>query len=244
MLGRYFSLLSAIFILVSCQFTETLTLNEDGTGRMSLSVDLSDMMAMTGEMSKDSSYVKMDTIIYFKDVLEEKKDSIALLPIEEQKRFEAMENYNFHIITDPETKQMTVDVFIDFKDVSEANDLMKGFNQTEDLFSVMSEPNKEEEKEPEVVRVAYSYKKGSFKRDAYIVDKELHQTQLESMKQSESFMGGMVYKIKYTFPRKIKKASVEDASYSLDGKTIEFERKYLEFMKNPDIMDLEVELEK
>ena len=238
------SLLLVFFLLVSCQFTETLSLNEDGTGRMSLSVDLSEMIAMTGKMAKeDSSYVKMDTIISFKDILEEKKDSIALLPIEEQKRLKAMENYYYHMITDPETKQMMVDVFIDFKNVSEANDLMKGFNQSEDLFSMNSDPNKKEEKDPETVRVAYTYKKGSFKRDAYIVDKELHQTQLDSMKQAESFMNGMVYKIKYTFPRKIKMASVEDATYSLDGKTIEFERKYLEYMKNPDVMDLEVELE-
>ena len=57
-------------------------------------------------------------------------------------------------------------------------------------------------------------------------------------------MSGMTYKLKYTFPRKIKKSSVEDATYSLDGKTIEMERSFIDYIKNPDIMDLEVELEK
>ena len=37
--------------LVSCQFTETLVLNEDGTGTMAISMDLSEMMAFSGEMA-------------------------------------------------------------------------------------------------------------------------------------------------------------------------------------------------
>ena len=63
--------------LVSCQFSEPSILNEDGTGRMSLTMDMSEMMAMmpTG----DSTMVKMDSIISFKKLFEEKKDSIATL---------------------------------------------------------------------------------------------------------------------------------------------------------------------
>jgi hypothetical protein len=63
------------------------------------------------------------------------------------------------------------------------------------------------------------------------------------MKQAEAFMGGAIYRLKYTFPKKIKKVSVEDATFSLDGKTMEFERSMLEYMKDPDILDVEVELE-
>ena len=40
------------------------------------------------------------------------------------------------------------------------------------------------------------------------------------------------------------KASAKDAKLSLDGKTIEIERSFLAYLKNPDILDLEVELEK
>ena len=63
------------------------------------------------------------------------------------------------------------------------------------------------------------------------------------MKQAEGFMGTMVYKLKYTFPKKIVKSSIEDARFSLDGKTIEVESTFLEYLKNPDVLDLEVELE-
>ena len=57
-------------------------------------------------------------------------------------------------------------------------------------------------------------------------------------------MSGITYKVKYTFPRKIKSTSVEDATFSLDGKTLELQRNFIDYMKNPDVLDIEVVLEK
>ncbi|MEZ4778917.1 MAG: hypothetical protein R2786_05980 [Flavobacteriaceae bacterium] len=229
--------------LVSCQFTETMVLQEDGSGRMNLSVDLSEMMAFGGEMTKDSSFVKMDTIYNFKDLLELKKDSIAQLPVDEQKRLRAMENYKLHLVTDPETNTMVVDVFTDFKNVAEANELMKGFEQSQGIMPGSTSSDSKKESEPEVIGVSYSYTKGKFKRDAFIKDKAEHQKQIDSLKNAEAFMSGISYKIKYTFPKKIKNTSVEDATFSLDGKTLELERGFVEYLKNPDVLDIEVELE-
>ncbi len=101
MVYKLLALIGLIFCLVGCQFTETMVLNEDGTGRMTLSMDLTEMMAISGEMGKDSTMVKQDTVISFKDILEEKKDSIAELPKEERQRLEAMENYNLRMFSDP-----------------------------------------------------------------------------------------------------------------------------------------------
>jgi len=109
-------------LLVSCQFTETLVMNEDGTGTMAISMDLSEMMAFSGEMAQDSSMVKQDTIVSFKDLLEQKKDSIAQLPMAEQKRLKAMKNYKMKMVTDPETNKEVIDIFTDFQNISEAND--------------------------------------------------------------------------------------------------------------------------
>ncbi len=237
-------LLVLFFTLVSCQFTETMVIHEDGSGRMTISMDLSEMMAFSGEMKSDSTITKMDTIIPFKYIFEEKKDSIAQLSSREQKRLKDLENYSIHLITDPETSQMVIDIFIDFKDVSEANDLMKAFDETEGLISVIPAGGGDSNSGDNNVGVRYSFKKGVFKRDSYIIDKEKHNIQIDSIKGVESFMSGMTYKLKYTFPRKIKKSSVEDATYSLDGKTIEMQRSFIEYIKNPDVMDLEVELEK
>lgn len=237
-------LLFAVAFLTSCQFTETMVLNEDGSGRMSIKMDLSEMMALGGELSNDSTEVKKDTIIAFKDIFEEKKDSIATLPMAEQKKLKAMENFKIHMISDPDEGVMIVDLFTDFKNVSEANDLLRGFEQTENVIpGNSSEDEGSSEPEPELIGVSYSYDNGKFIRDAFIKDEKQHSKQIDSLKQIESFMSGTLYKIKYTFPKRIKSSSVEDATFSLDGKTIEIQRPFLDYFKNPDVLDVEVELE-
>ncbi len=244
MLQKFLLLLVLLFTLVSCQLTETMVIHEDGSGSISISMDLSEMMAFSGEMMTDSTITKMDTIIPFKYILEEEKDSIAQLSIREQIRLKELENYNIHLLTDPEINQMVIDIFTDFKDVSEANDLMKAFDETDEFIPGMKMDEDDDSSNETNVGVNYSFKRGVFKRDSYILDPEKYQVQMDSIKEVESFMSGMTYKLKYTFPKKIKNSSVEDATYSLDGKTIEMERSFIDYIKNPDIMDLEIELEK
>src|SRR5690606_24573478 len=96
---------------------------------------------------------------------------------------------------------------------------------------------------PDFIGTAFSYKNGRFKRDAYIKDKKVHQQQMDSMKQAEAFLSGANYTLKYTFPREIKKVSNEAATFSEDKKTVILQKPFLEYLKNPDILDLEVELE-
>ena len=48
MLKKIFLLLVAVFTFVSCQFTETLTINEDVSGRMSMNIDMKEMMGLQG----------------------------------------------------------------------------------------------------------------------------------------------------------------------------------------------------
>jgi hypothetical protein len=141
---------------------------------------------------------------------------------------------------------MIYDISTNFKNISEANDILNGLEQAGNLI-----PNpdanteiKKEEDSPEIVGVNYSFEKGIFKRDAYIKDEKLHQQQVDSMKQAEAFMGSSNYVLKYTFPKKIKKTSNPDATFSEDKKTVSIQAPFLEYFKNPDLLDLEVELEK
>jgi hypothetical protein len=250
MLSKFVFGLVLAFTVISCQFTETMVLNEDGSGRMAIEMDLSEMMAFGG-MEIDSVPVKMDTLISMKKFLEEKKDSIATLTSAQQKKLKESENYNIHMTMDTEASSMFVDVYIDFKNVKEANNLMNGLGQGLSQSSSFmpgasidaAQGEAEEEESPEVVGIDFSFKNGVFKRDAYIIDEKQHQQEIDSMKSAEAFMSSMKYKLKYTFPKKILRSSVEDATYSLDGKTIELERNFIDYMKDPNVLDLEVEIE-
>ncbi len=234
--------------LVSCQFTETMVLNEDGSGRMSVSMDLSEMMAFTQEFQKDSTLTKQDTIIPFKAIFEEKKDSIAKLPAKQQARLKKMEKYSAHLVTDPEKGTMILDVFVDFASVSEADNLMNGFSQAEGLVpksgtNMTEDASEEKEEEPEIVGVTYAFKNGIFKRDAFIKDKAAHKKQIDSLQSAKAFMEDISYTLKYTFPKPIKESSAEDAMYSLDRKTVQVTRKFIDYMTDPNVLDLEVVLE-
>jgi len=244
MIKKLLSVFAIATVLVSCQFTETMVLQEDGSGTLSISMDLKEMMAF-GNLTKDSSMVKTDTVIRLKDVMREKKDSIATLTKAQQKRLKSIENFNFRTLIDPEKGEMFFDIFTDFKKVSEANDMMSAFEEGGNFFqSSDSETTiNTDPKSSGAIGVSYYFKKGKFTRDAYVKDKEVYQTQIDSMKSAEAFMSSMMYKLKYTFPRRIVKASMEDARLTMDGKTIEIEVSMLEYLKNPDLLDLEVELE-
>ena len=238
----FLSLISTLFI--SCQFSETMVLNEDGSGTMSVEVNMNEMMAF-GAMGGDTEIVKMDTIISMRQFLEEKKDSISQLSKEEQLKLKKLENYTIHVKMDSENSEMLYDISTDFKSVNEANDILNGLEQATNFGPKENEEeNKTKEDSPEIIGVNYSFEKGIFKRDAYIKDKILHQQQVDSLKQSEAFLGGAMYSLKYTFPKPVKKVSDAAATLSLDKKTLTLTKPFVEYFKNPDVLDLEVELAK
>lgn len=239
------SILLTVTLLMSCQFKETMVMDENGQGRISVQIDLAEMMAFGGGFGADSTMTKQDTIIAFKDFLIEKKDSIATLPLAEQERLKALENYNLHMVIDPEAEEMLMDLFIDFEDISDANDIFRGFEQASSLMpgDVIDVGGDDSKSDEQVIGVRYEFEKNSFKRDSYIINEEAYQAQMDSIGSIEAFLSSVEYTLEYSFPRKIKSASVEDATYSLDGKTIEIRRKFIDYMKNPDVLDLEVDLE-
>lgn len=233
------------FTATSCQFTETMVMNEDGSGTMSVEVNLNEMMAFGGMGMTDSMKVKMDTIVSMKQFLEEKKDSISKLSMADQQKLKKLENFNIHMKMDSETSEMVYDISTKFKNISEANDILNGLEQASNLMPDQDSNSemKKEENSPEVIGVNYSFKNGVFKRDAYIKDEKQHQQQVDSMQQAEAFMGGSNYTLNYTFPKKIKKTSNPEATFSADKKTVSVEAPFIAYFKNPDLLDLEVELE-
>jgi hypothetical protein len=197
-------------------------------------------------MQMDTTTVKMDTTISMKQFLAEKRDSIAQLSEEEQQKLRIMENYTVQLVMDSDTPEMFVTVSNSFRDIAEANDLQSSLDEALSLLPQDSQTNTEISADPDsdVIGVRYTFSNGNFKRDAYIKDEALYQKQLDSLEQAEAFMSGMNYKLHYTFPRRVKSTNISEATFSLDGKTLQIERSFLEYFKNPDILDVEVELEK
>ena len=52
MIKKLFFLIVMATTIISCQFTETMVLNEDGSGRMSIELNVDDFLAMGGRPAR------------------------------------------------------------------------------------------------------------------------------------------------------------------------------------------------
>ena len=242
---KLFFLLVSTAVVSSCQFTETMVMNADGSGTMSVELDLSEMMMFSGMSDDETDEIKTDTIIRMKDYLVEMKDSISNLSEAEQQRLKKLESYIMHIKIDSEEQAMKYDISINFQHVSESNEILNALEQVENLSPSVEEDASgvKKEESQDIIGVAYFFENNRFRRDAYIKDEKLHKQQVDSLQATEAFFASSQYTLNYTFPKKIIKASNPNAVYSNDKKTIIIGAKFIDYFKDPDLLDLEVVLE-
>lgn len=234
-------------VITSCQFNESMVLNDDGSGTLEMDIDLSQLMEITQSMGGESVEVFKDTTIFLREFLESKKDSISRLPKEEQEVLSKLENYRIRFQSNTDEGKTVYSVATDFKDITELDNLHDLLNRLNDLAPSSQETtglrSDQNAKEPDIVGVRYSLKNNVFTRDAYIKDEKLFKQQMDSLEMAEAFFAGSIYSLSYTFPRKIKKISNSNAMKSNGGKTVILRVPFLDYYKNPDVLDLTVELE-
>lgn len=229
--------------LTSCMFTEELSINNDGSGTYEFKMDMSQMMeSMKGMSNKDSLKEPevLDTIVFFKDILVEKKDSISKLTKDEQSLLKGLEGLKLHMQVDEENGKMLMDFVMDFKNIAELKDMQNKISKAQALNDGKNEDNSLKSK----ADVEYLFDGKTFKRK--VIMKELSEEKLQeveqSIKQSSSFLEGTMYKIIYHFESDIDNVSFNDAIISNDKKTVTIEVPLDSVMKNPKWLDFEVKL--
>ncbi|MDC6384892.1 hypothetical protein D2V93_15085 [Flagellimonas taeanensis] len=230
-------------LAISCNFTEEIHLKEDGSGKLSINFDGSELMQMAGDEMAKTNEKAVDSIISFKELLEERKDSIAQLSPEEQAKLKRLEPFDLRMVMNPEEKIMSFDLFSDFTNISEMNDAFNTFQEASLMGSSKTQQPTPVPASEQSTEVNYTFAKNKFTRTAKIVDQELFQQSMDSLQGAEMFLSGSTYTLKYHFPRRVKSTTLEEATFSADGKTLIYEISFLELMKNPSLLDLEVELE-
>ncbi len=237
-------MLLLLALTVSCNFTEEIFLEENGSGKISINFDGSELMQMGGDEMMASTEKAIDSTLSFKQFLEEKKDSIAELSPEQQAKLKKLAPFNLHMIMNPETKEMKFDMYSSFDNINEVGDAFNTF-QNMDALSPAGRANQTQflSNDNESSEVSYNFKDHTFSRTAKILNTELHQQAIDSLAGAELFLTGSTYTLKYHFPKRVKSASTEKATFSADGKTMIYEVGFLDLMKNPEILNIEVELE-
>ncbi|MDO5968435.1 hypothetical protein Q4Q35_01310 [Flavivirga aquimarina] len=250
-MNRFNALIVFIFSIVftGCQFSENIYIKEDGSGRMEFSFDGTQLMQMAGEEMSKGQEEAIDSTFSFKELFEAKRDSISKLSEEEQLKLKRLEPFNMHMVMNPETSEMKFDMYTDFKEVSELQDMFKAMNS---FGGMNGKSGDQANKKPNPfsslgtdgsTTLNYNYDGKKFKRTAKIVDKEAYKQVTDSLGEMAVMFGSSMYKLNYHFPKPIKSVSNEKAMFSADRKSFTVEFGFMEYISNPEALNLEVVLE-
>ncbi|WP_299338076.1 hypothetical protein [uncultured Psychroserpens sp.] len=259
---RYLFVLASLFLLTSCNFTEEITFNEDGSGEFIMSYDMSEVMKtlekeMGGGQNKEGKEkVKMDSVIYFKDLLVDKADSIATLPVEEQEKIKSMKDIVMKMSMDEENGVFNLGVGSTFTSLEELPEALKKIDEakslnsnTDQTFSKMGDSQVAKASEDMFEYVDFSYDGKTFSRSLK-KDYKKSEDNMEALNKEISEMGeakemfeSMSYTLVYNFPKPIKSVTNKNAEISNDGKTVTLKMNFIEMIKSPEMMTLDVVLE-
>ncbi len=262
-------ILSSLVILAmvsSCIITESIVFNDDMSGIYKLTYDLSEIKDSTAvdnpeevNEQKIATQVK-DTMIVFNDLLEQYKDSIAALPIEQQKKLQKLKGLSMHVVEDESSGVFVFSISKAFESidsltlinerVEEAMSVAMTFDNNGAQAETMKDSTESKTK------AIYSFEDNVFKRiqpksETWSeVEDEPEEDIMEDNQMAEDVNQGMeemtkdlYYVIHYTFPKKIKSISNENATISEDGKSFELKLPWDDISKNEGLLNLEIELE-
>ncbi|MDR7212330.1 hypothetical protein [Flavobacterium piscis] len=252
---KLYKLLSFSFliaILTSCTFTENIYVNDNGTGKFSVDMDGSSLMAMAGDQLGDQmgadAKKNIDSTFTFKQLFEEKKDSITKLSPEAQKELKKLENFVVSTKMNAEKKEFLMTLSTDFKNVNELQDILQTLSTLQKLEKGTGSAAATAFGEGfgnNNTKLNYTYDGKKFTRKAVIDTQKLAEKANDTAPDmSKMIFASSNYILKYHFPKKIKKVSNPNALFSEDRKTITIQHTFTDYMDNPDKLNFEVEFEK
>jgi hypothetical protein len=128
-----------LLFLTSCAITETFEIKEDRSGNFRYDIDMSQLMEMAGNLgaeepskSKKKKNKKnqevaskdLDTTFTFQSIFDEKRDSIAQLPIEEQQKLKRLEKFTVHMVMNEADKKFVYSMYADFDSIDELMEML------------------------------------------------------------------------------------------------------------------------
>ncbi len=249
---KLYKLLSLSILVVtfaSCNFTENIDVQPDGTGKFSLEMDGAGLMAMAGDKLGDQFGAKnnakaIDSTFSFKEIFEAKKDSIAKLSVEQQTALKKLESFVMKIKMNPEAKQLLFSMDTPFKNVNDLGGLMESMSALKDLKGKSDKTNAMLSGiGNDNSKLTFSYDGKKFIRKAIVSNEAIKKIAADSTGMAKMIFASSKYTLKYHFPKAVKSVSNPDALFSADRKTITVEYPFTEYTENPEKLNLNVVFE-
>jgi hypothetical protein len=241
--NKIYVLLLLIFFITSCQVTETIHLNEDGTGKIEINElrDEQSYMQLMGENYSKEEVFK-DTTYVFKDLIAQHAETFSRLPAFEKAIFEKFNSVEVHSKKSSFEKELRTTIRQKFTKIEEVADLYKTEEYADDI-----ENNYALVAEEHYYSVNFIFDGKIFKRIVQITDAVELKKQQDKIAELKTRVVHLKisqpYVLKYHFPRKIKSVSNLNAKISDDKKALELQFLITDCLINPESTNLEVVLE-
>lgn len=251
--------------LTSCNVTESIVFNENGSGQFLITYEMGEAMkamneAMGGEESDPEKKEKgevMDTIIVFADIMETYKDSVAALPEEKRLAMESVKDMFMKMNMNEDKGVMNMGIGLNFESIEDLKDINDKIKKAQSLNSQGDQVGSMKENSPlgnffgsENSKTGYILTENSFSRVTNIeipegdaaedAMEELFNEEDESNQQFMEYFENATYNVSLTFPKPVKSISIKDAVISEDGKTVTYKTSWIEYLKNPKMLDVNV----
>jgi len=241
--NKIYVLLLLVFFITSCQVTETIHLNEDGTGKIEINElrDEQSYMQLMGENYSKEEVFK-DTTYVFKDLIAQHAETFSRLPAFEKAIFEKFNSVEVHSKKSSFEKEFRTTIRQKFTKIEEVADLYKTEEYADDI-----ENNYALVAEEHYYSVNFIFDGKIFKRIVKITDAVELKKQQDKIAELKTRVVHLKisqpYVLKYHFPRKIKSVSNLNAKISDDKKVLELQFLITDCLINPESTNLEVILE-
>jgi hypothetical protein len=240
---KAYSFLLLLVLATSCQVTETIHINPDGSGTIEVT-DLRDensyMQLAKEEYSKENVY--KDTTYVFGDYIKKHQETFSRTPITDQEVFLRYSEVKVHKKANSYEKEFRSSYSQNFKKASDIVDLYKADHYLDDVKN-----NYALSAEAHYYKVNYTFEGNHFKRTVTIIDTLELKKEFDKVEKYKDYYKGYKlvqnYALHYHFPRKIKSVSNPQAKISDDRKSLLLQFLLADCVQNPVITNLEVVLE-
>ena len=231
------------FLTISCQVTETLHLNADGSGNIEV-INLRDensyMQIARENYSKEDIF--KDTTYVFGDYIKKHQETFSRTPIADQRVFLRYAEVKIHKKASSYDKEFRTTYTQNFQKATDIVDFSKTEHYLNDIKN-----NYALAAEEHYYNVCYDYNGNRFHRTVTITDTLMQKKEFDKIEEiKEKYKGYKLvqnYFLNYHFPRKIQSVSNSLAKISNDRKALSLQFLLSDCLQNPLITNLEVILE-
>ena len=229
--------------MISCQVTETLHLNADGSGTIEVMYqrDENSYMQLAKEnYSKENVY--RDTTYVFGDYIKKHQETFSRTPLADQNVFLKYSEVKVHRKESSYEKEFRTTISQNFQKAEAIVDLYKTEEYVNDIKN-----NYALTAEEHYYKVCYDYNGNRFHRIVTITDTLHQKKQIDEIEKLKAKYKGyklvQKYVLDYHFSRKIQSVSNPLATISTDKKSLKLVLSLIDCLENPLITNLEVILE-